>query len=262
MKFGVLRNIAGNIVALKDVDRQFDEFGVDAKVSLGDTPGLYPYVNECVEFLIARKYLALRTPLDDAFIGCCDGTEDFLGWSTIHLVEALKFAQRTVAAKTLEFLRAMPKRLEFNDVAFESWLTVGEKVHFLYKPEDVAAAFAAWKHRTVIHAAEFDPYVWREDLTRVTLSTGRNAFDRDGRILISTGGVGCHYRGSVNTHQPAAIVYDDENRTVHLLRPMCDVRKIFDRLRQTEYPHSILRCLEGEGLYKGLEYKVWRNVDA
>ena len=97
----MLRNIAGNIEALKNADWQFDECTVDAKICLGEIVGAYPFVDECVEFLVSRKYSVLRTKVDDAFIGHCDSNFDFTGWTTFHLVEALKFAQRSVSQSSL-----------------------------------------------------------------------------------------------------------------------------------------------------------------
>lgn len=82
MTFGVFRNISGNIDALAEADRLFDEIGVDTKVCLGEIVGMYPYVDDCVRLLINRGYVVLRTHVDDAFVGHCDGTFDFRGWTT------------------------------------------------------------------------------------------------------------------------------------------------------------------------------------
>ena len=250
MKFGVLRNIAGNIEALKDADRQFDEFGVDTKVCLGQIIGLYPYVDDCIEFLINQRYVTLQMLVEKEFVNGCH----FVGWSLIYLVEAARFARSVVSRQSLEYLGGLPLRQEMHDVAFESRAETGDGS--VFKPDQADAAFASWKHQVVIHAGHCDPHVWREDLTGAYLSTGRNMLPADGRLLISTGGLGCSYMGSTDTKQPAAIVFDDADRTVHLLRPMCDVRKIFDRLRQTDYPQNVLRYLEGN------EYEVWRTVGA
>jgi hypothetical protein len=245
MRFGILRNIAGNIEAFQDADRRFDEIGVDAKVCLGQIVGIYPYVDNCVELLLAQKYTALRQLVEDEFVGDCR----FEGWSTAYLVEALKFVRDSVSANTVEFLKQLPKRAEINGIGFEG---LAEGDGFLYRPEQVAAAFASWKQCVVIHAAEPDPYVWRESAHQAALFSGRNQLDPGGRLLISTGGAGSIYQGSANTKQPAAIVFNDEDRTVHLLRPMCDA-KIFAQLRKTDYPRGPLEYLEKS------EYEVWRN---
>ena len=124
MKFGVFRNISGNIEALSDADRQFDEIGVDTKICLGEIVGMYPYVDDCVNFLIERGYVVLRTHVDDGFVGYCDGTFDFRGWSTSYLVEALKFARRNVTEMAVTFLRELPQRQVINGIAFEGLANV------------------------------------------------------------------------------------------------------------------------------------------
>ena len=40
MKFGVVRHVSGNLDALSDADRQFDEIGVDTKICLGEIVGV------------------------------------------------------------------------------------------------------------------------------------------------------------------------------------------------------------------------------
>ena len=249
MKIGVVRNIAGNIEALKDADRQFTAFGVDARVCLGQIVGVYPFVDACVEYLINREYLALRRHEEDEFVSGCK----FHGWSTTHLVDALRFARSRVSKQALEYLEALPLRCEIHGVAFESRANV--KDGMLYDPDQVKSALDLWPHPIVFHAAHFDPYVWRDDLTGTSLKIGQNELESGHRLLISTGGVGSRYQGSVDTRKPIAMVFDDEQMTVHLLQPMCDIQTIFSRLRQSEYPRHVLKALEG------FEYEVWRTAE-
>src|SRR5437016_5154177 len=168
MRFGVIRNIAGNIEAFGNADLLLDHSGVDVKVCLGQIVGIYPFVDDCVEFLINRRYLALRRDEEDEFVGDCR----FTGLSTTHLVDALRFARSRVAASSLKFLAELPVRHVIQGVAFESRAEVRGGV--LNDPDQVADAFLVWRDRTVFHAAHFDPYVWREDLTGASLSTGPN----------------------------------------------------------------------------------------
>ena len=174
---------------------------------------MYPFVDDCVKFLIDRRYVVLRTDVDDGFVGYCDGGFDFRGWATSHLVEALKFASRGVSKMSVEFLRELPQRKMINGIALECLADVTGG--YLYRREDVAAAFASWGQHTVIHAAHLDPHVWREDLTGIFLSSGRNILDAHGRLLISTGGLGSYYRGSSATKRPAAVVFDSQERSAH-----------------------------------------------
>lgn len=246
MKFGVVRNVAGNIEALRDADRLFDRSGVEFRVCLGQIMGIYPYVDDCVRLLVQKKYFALRQLIDNEFTTGCH----FVGWSKVYLVNAVKFARNLVSNETLAFIGNLPTNLEIEGVGFQG-LAPGD--NYLYEFNHVLSAFASWPQRTVIHAAESDPYVWRENCSRTALSQGLNQLDRDGRLLISTGGVGSMYEGSLNTGEPAALVYDDANRTAEIVRPRCDVMAIFDQLRATDYPHETLAHMENR------EYRAWRK---
>jgi hypothetical protein len=245
MRFGILRNIAGNIEALQDADRRFNELGVDIKVCLGQIARLYPYVDECVAFLISEKCVALGSKMDKEFAGRCD----FEGASAICLVEALNFARNRVSRDTLQFLETLPERFEIIGVGFE---TLAPDGGFLYEPEQIAAAFAAWRHRVTIHARDFDPVVWSEDLRSTPLLTGLTRLDSGRRLLISTGGVGSQYQGSVNTREPCAMLFDDFARTAHILRPMCHLQRIIGQLRSMDYPRGPM------GYVERWEYEVWR----
>ncbi len=240
MKFGVFSTISGNIDALIDADRQFDAFGVDAKICLGHVVGIYPFVDDCVELLIDRNYVVLRMLHDDGFLGYCEGKYDFEGWSTINLVDALKFTSQWVSKGSLEFIRQLPQRRVINGIAFEGIANV--EGGYVYDPDKAAAAFSTWKHNIVIHAARLDPYVWHEDLTGNFLSPGRNQFEPQGRLLISPGVLGRRRAGTIKW--PAAAVFDDQARSVHLLQTKYDARLILPRLRAMEYPAHLLKHLE------------------
>ena len=246
MRFGVVRNIAGNIEALRSADRNFDKIGVEARICLGQIVGVYPYVDDCVALLIEKEYFALRQTIDEEFTTGCR----FLGWSKAYLVEAVRFAHGLVSKEGLRFIESLPKDFEIQGVSFQG-LAPGDS--YLYNPDQVRIAFASWTQRTVIHAAESDPYVWGEDICRRPISRGHNQLDRAGRLLISTGGVGSIYEGSLNTGQASAMVYDDGNRTVELLQPKCDVKMIFSRLQATGYPRGPLNYLETR------EYRAWQT---
>lgn len=150
---------------------------------------------------------------------------------------------------SVEFIRELPQRRVINGVAFEGLAHVTGG--YLYHPKEIAAAFASWGQETIMHAAHLDPHVWREDQTGFFLSSGSNILDPRGRLLISTGGLGSYYGGSGATKRPAAVVFDDQARSVHLLRPMCSARKIFDQLRSMNCPRGALDYLQR------CEYKDW-----
>jgi hypothetical protein len=246
MKIGVVRNIAGNIEALRDTDRQFDALGVDAKACLGQIVGIYPHVDECVELISSRGYHSLKQIIEEEFVDGCV----FRGWSKFHLVDAVRFTRNRASTSTLDYLKHLPKHLAIGDTGFEG-LAGGDG--YLYTPQQVAAAFGEWKQRVVIHAAESDPYVWREDLNRTGLTIGRNQLHSVDRLLISTGGAGSFYEGSLNTREPSAMVFDDKDRTVDLFRPKCDIQKLFEQLRAMGYPKGSLGFLEKH------EYEMWKS---
>lgn len=249
MRFGIIRNISGNAEVLEDADRRFEELGVETKVCLGEIVGIYPYPGECVTLLTQRNYIALRTQVDDAFVSFCSGGSPFDGWSARHLAEALEFAGKRVSDAAVNYLRGLPVSYVCGGVAFEGLAPIHGG--YVYQQEQAAAAFRAWQHRTVFHAAHNEPYLWHEDLSGSYLPSGRTVLGPEGRVLISTGGLGSFYCGSTATKRSSAIVFDDQDRSVVLFHPMCAARNMLDRLRCTEYPKRVLDYLERS------EYRDW-----
>jgi hypothetical protein len=249
MRFGIIRNISGNAEALADADRRFDELGVETKVCLGEVVGIYPYPGECIAFLAQRNYTALRTHIDDAFVSFCSGGSPFDGWSARYLVEALEFAGTRVSDAAVNYLRSLPVRFAFGEVAFEGLAPIHGG--YVYDQEQAAAAFRTWRHRTVFNAAHNDPYIWHEDLSGSYLPSGRTVLEPKGRLLISTGGLGSFYHGSAATKRSSAVVFDDQDRSVVLFHPKCAVRDMLDQLRRTEYPKRVLDYLDKS------EYRDW-----
>jgi hypothetical protein len=254
VRIGILKNVSGNIEALKDADQQFDQMGVDRKVCLGHIAGLYPWVDDCVSFLNCHGYSAVQSLTDEGLVGYCQGNYDFLGWSTLHLVSALKFSARFVSQSSLDFLSSLPGRRVLNDIAFESRAPVNQG--YIFDPEHVSAVFASCPQRVVFHAAHLDPCLWGEDLHRVALASGCNQVPSRGRLLVSTGGAGSIYNGSANTREPAAVVFDESESTVFLLRPRCNLPAIIERLRRAKYPQDTLDFISQR------EYEAWRPRDS
>jgi hypothetical protein len=247
MRYGIINNVAGNVDAMANIDRQFDELGVDYRVCLGNVVGIYPFVNECIESLIVRKYVVLRGYVDEGFITYCQGKEDFEGWSTRHVVNALIFVAPSVSRFSLDFLERLPVSESIGEFGFKSRVEV--RSGYLYDKKDAAVAFSKWSQRIIFHSLHTESHLWREDLTGDFLSTGENQLPPTGRFLVSAGGMGSRYHGS---KKPAAILFDDASLSVEILQPMCDFESIIERLRATKYPLGPLGFLES------YEYETWR----
>ena len=104
MRYGIVHHLAGNIDALTDIDRQFDAAEVNSKICLGGIVGLYPFVNETVEFLIQQKYRAVKNYRDATFAR--GGPYD--GYSTVFLVDVLKYARPRTSKRALDYLKELP----------------------------------------------------------------------------------------------------------------------------------------------------------
>lgn len=245
MKFGFVGNIAGNVHALQDADRQFDELGIEVRVAVGNIVGMYPYIDECVDLLTRRHYWAIRVITDAEFCGPCK----YEGWSKHALVSALQFTRANFCSeKSLSFLNSLPETLIFKNmrVTGEWWAR-----STLYEKTEIQKAFQTWREHLVFHAMGLDPRIIEETSeVRKIDDTCRN-LGSPPRRLISVGGGGSIIQGSVNDGTPSALVFDDEKRSMTLLQPMCDLKLILNYLRTIRYPAYSLDVLTRR------EYRCW-----
>ena len=174
----------------------------------------------------------------------------------------MQYAAQNISVASVEFLRRLPLRHAFGNVAFESRADAKNvRNGYISGPNEAAGAFAMGEHHTVVHAAFYASHVWRECLFGMQLSNGRNPLGKNDRLLISVGGVGCTYFGSYDSKQPAALVFNEEERVIHLFRPMCDATKILNRLRASDYPPGPLRYLD-QCEYESGEIEATNNVSS
>lgn len=238
MKYGIVHHIAGNIDALRDIDRKFAVLGVDSKICLGDIVGLYPFVNETVEFLVQQQYRVVKNWQDSTFV---EGGP-YIGWSTVYLVQVHEYARPRTSAFTLEYLKSLPSQFVERGWRFTSRFShVAVPGGFLNHEQDVKAAFRTCTELIVFHGSHWEARIWGENCLSLELSPGKHTMDRAQRRLVSPGTLGCRYGGPVK--HPSAIVFDDEVMTIEVLRPKLRTENILRGLRTSDYPRGALLYL-------------------
>ena len=234
MRYGIIHHVAGNVAALTDIEQQFSALGVRSRFCLGNVVGLYPFVDQSVDYLISHSYCVLKHVIDEAFIN--DGPWD--GWSCTHLVEALKYTRPRTSDATIAFLRAAP-----TDIVSHGWRftarfpTYGRYLSF---EQEAEAAFATYSEQLIFHGSDRYLRVCLQDGRVKQLGVGKHQLDRQERQLVSPGCIGGKYWGS---DPPSAVVFDEEAMTIEVLRPKLSTGAVLGSLVGSEYPKDVLRYL-------------------
>lgn len=245
MKIGILGNIAGNIDALLDADRQFDAFGVEHRIAAGKIVGMYPYVDECIQHLKRSQYAAIRLPIDSEFAGAFE----FRGWSKETLIGALRFSRTNFCSPaSIQYLNSLPEILHYERFSVVGYLPGGMPIA---DDADARKGFETWTAQVVFHNAALHVGIWNDLLLYTQPQDGINKLDSMLRMLISVGGAGSLIEGSTNDRCPAALVFDTELFSIRRFRPKCDLHAILHRLDRVGYPSE---CIE---ILRRREYRNW-----
>lgn len=243
MRIGVLAHVSGNSMALAAADRVFTAQSVEARVCLGNIVGIYPFLQECIEFLVDRRYTVVKSFVDDTFSR--GGPYDF--WTTRHLVDALQYCRRVVPETCIHFLRALHLDGQLGDVRLVSQFEGLEGNRYVNTSHEAVQAFGCFSERVILHAGVREANIvydseCRRSETQVNafIGFGTHPVRTDARCLISSGGIGSQYRGP---GEPSVAVYDDVRHTLDVLRVQWNAEGLFQALEASNYPGVVLEAI-------------------
>jgi predicted phosphodiesterase len=234
MRIGIIGDIHGNIDALTAVLLALDRLNVSSILCTGDIVGYGACPKECIDLIrelaipsVKGNHDTYTTEKDGHWIIRPEAREVIL-WNQKHL-----------PADHIEWLRKLPRRLEFDGIAVvhasnvwhPEWpYVINERtaVHnFLFQRNQVC--FNGHTHVPVC--------VLHQPGRRVELDRLRNMFlPRRSRVLIGVGAVG---QPRDEDPRAAAVVYNTQDRSVRLLRVPYDVEAAQSRIIKAGLPRKL-----------------------
>lgn len=238
MRYGIISDIHGNLLALEKVLERGRSEGCDKFICLGDIVGYGPFPNECVELVKNNCDIVLMGNHDHAAIG-----HTSTSYFNIYAKMAIEWTATELTPSTRLFLEGLPFRHEERDISFmhstpvkpEEWnyvLNLSEAEYNLKRSES-KMCFIGHSHVAVIFVQRFDGKIraFRDGIVDIA---------PDSRYIINVGSVGQPRDGN-----PAASfgIYDTESARYQLIRQEYDVSKTQQAMMERDLPYFLVERL-------------------
>lgn len=241
MRYGLLSDIHGNLEALLEVLREFQNRSVDQLLCLGDVVGYGADPNACADLVRERCRSTVLGNHDAAAAGLIE-PEDFNRFAR----EAVLWTAGVLTPQNRSFLRSLPHTMEFKDfVVVHASLSQAAEWHYILDREGAEECFQVLKTTVCFHGHSHVPavfvqheqgdiYLHREPLLKLEPAH---------RYLVNAGSVGQPRDGDPRA---CAVIYDDAAGTVEFLRIGYDIKAAQDKILKAGLPPYLAERL-GQG---------------
>lgn len=243
MKAGIISDIHGNLEALRAVERELDELGVDEIWCLGDIVGYGPNPNECVtkvQEMCRQRSGELIIVLGNHDEACIGGDISFFN---PRAQAAALWTRSELSEENQEFLRSLPLVLERSDALLVHASPHEPEVwHYIMGIHDAAYAFGHFSHRVCFVGHSHYPLVAELEGTVIHLVEGEEVeFQAESRYLVNVGSV-----GQPRDRDPRAcfVTYEPEKDLVTFCRAEYDVVACQEKILNAGLPAMLAERLE------------------
>jgi predicted phosphodiesterase len=246
MRYLILSDIHGNLVALEAVLEAAQQSSIDQVWCLGDIVGYGPNPNECVELMRAHAGVCLVGNHDWAVLNKID-IDDF----NPEARQAIQWTQRTLSGSSLEFLQGLEGRLD--DVHPDFTLAHASPRHpiweYLLYASTAAENFAYFDTRFCLVGHTHKPVIFRQEVGQEDVLPLQPAIHlplplahAEGvRFIINPGSVG---QPRDNDPRAAYALYDDAEGTLTFCRQEYDIAETQRRMEAAALPARLIARLE------------------
>jgi predicted phosphodiesterase len=225
MRFGLISDIHGNLVALRTV---LDRLGaVDQYWCLGDVVGYGPEPEECVQTLLDLDHVVVVGNHDAAAVGLIS-TREFNGEAR----RALEWTARRLSRESVAYLKSAPEQLSRNEILLVhgsprdpiwEYMTTTQQATEVLGVTDSPYIFVGHTHVPLVFTQDRQGQVVASaPRDRTLLKLGAD------RLILNPGSVGQPRDGDPRA---AYAVVDSDNMTVELHRVEYDVAETQRRMR-------------------------------
>jgi predicted phosphodiesterase len=225
MRFGVISDIHGNLVALEAVLADMGD--VDQLWCLGDVVGYGPQPNECMELLLDSDHVAVMGNHDAAAVGLIPA-RSFNGEAR----RALEWTARRLTKEHKAYLKGLPERLEHNQVLLVHGSPLDPVWEYITTREQASDALAASSSPYVFVGHTHLAAVYVEDADGRVLAAAPTPDTElplgERKALVNPGSVGQPRDGDARA---AYAVVDSEEPRVEFHRVEYDIPEAQRRMR-------------------------------
>lgn len=242
MRYAVLSDVHGNLVALETVLAKIDEIGVDTILNLGDLVGYYTEPNKCVEIIREREIPSIMGNHD---VVACGKVEP------IHFnptaARAILWARQELTEDNREWLAGLPDSRIIDDTVLMVHGSVRDRDEYLlFRPEiehsfialedeypDISVVFFGHTHRRIYYEQDGENLYAGGNSEKLVMREGA-------KYLVNPGSVGQPRDGDPRA---AFCVYDTEAGEVTFHRLNFDIDKVAAEVREYAFGESLAKRL-------------------
>jgi len=238
MKFAIISDIHGNLPALQAVLTRIQEESCDEIVCLGDLVGYGPFPNECVE--------TIRNVTDKIIIGNHDHAAIGLTNTTYfnpYAKAAIVWTQSVLTEETRRFLMSLQMQISENGVLFvHATPCTPKEWDYILNTIDAAKNFRCFREQVcfVGHSHMPSGFILLPDKHVVNSEDNPIHFSDENRYIINVGSVGQPRDGDARA---AFAIYDNEQKTVELVRVPYDIEKVQEAMLKCNLPIFLIERL-------------------
>ncbi len=244
MKYGVISDIHGNLVALEAVLEELKSFEVDRFICPGDVVGYGPNPAECITRVRNLDAVVVLGNHDAAVCAEMD-----IGWFNPFAREAIIWTRDQLSENDIKWLKMLPLTYDFDQyIVVHSSLAEPQAFHYIQSTSDAKICFEhmdSLRACIIGHSHVAEVYVREEGksaIQRIAMQDGGELrLECDYRYILNCGSVGQPRDGNPYA---ACALFDTDTMVFQIRRVPYDIREVQLRMRKVGLPDILIERLE------------------
>lgn len=237
MRYAVLSDVHGNLVALKAVLAELEDAGIDRYLCLGDIVGYGPRPNQCCDLVRELDMVGIRGNHDEAALNPSKAE-----WFTAPARACILWTIDQLRDDNLEYLRSLPTERIVDDGVTICHGSIPDPDHYTVTPVDALMSLREMETAITFfghtHYAEW--FAWNRGgnlpSEHPTPSGGTLKLEDDTLYLVNPGAVGQPRDGN---EMASYAIYDDEAKQVQISRISYDIARTAQQMKQAGLPEAM-----------------------
>ncbi len=245
MKIGIISDIHGNFVALKEALNLIRSKSVDLIYSAGDIVGYGPHPEECVKLITANAIESVSGNHDYA-VNHPEEEDLFNAYARL----AIQWTRKKLSVGSKEFLKSLPLFLTKEDfVIFHGTLDRENPFNYILLPDDAELSFLNLERQIGFFGHSHIPGCFIKELHGIItympgFSGCKISIEKDKKYLINVGSVGQPRDGNP---MGSFSIFNTEERSVEIVRFPYDIDAVYSDVVKEGLPRFLV-----ERLYSGV----------
>jgi predicted phosphodiesterase len=236
-RVGIFSDIHGNLHALETVLEELKKHNVDFTVCCGDVVGYGGNPNECIDLLRKNEIPTIA------------GNHDFAALSLVDIAffndvarQAMTWTREQLRPENMEFLRALPMSIQFEDMMFVHASPVDPELwNYVMTMGHARQAFQHFTERICFIGHSHTPFIVENCDNSLSCPDVPHIDMREGcRYLVNVGSVG---QPRDRNPDAAYAIYDREKQHIEIHRVVYDIKGAQDNIRLQGLPDDLAERL-------------------